>query len=104
MDRSLILGVMPKTGSIKQLTVRKDLQEKVKLSQEEITKFDIQDQFNSKEEPVGMLWNKEGKVAVFEYEFTDLEIEELKVLIKFADKFGVLHEDNIALCQQLKLA
>lgn len=72
-ERIILPGILKPEGNYIYLTIRKDILDKVNLSQEEINKFGL----TVKEETLS--WNPKFKDEMFKINFTDLESNEIKL-------------------------
>ena len=67
LDRLMIQSIIPSRGKIEDMIMRADILEKIKITQEEVEKFNIEE--NEK----GVKWDKSGDEHKIEVEFTELE-------------------------------
>jgi hypothetical protein len=91
-DRLLLGNFLPEKTGLKDLIIKNDILDKTKITQEDILKYQIN------ETEKATTWNKDGVLAVFEIEFTELEILLLKSSIKdLAEKKELMmHHLNLA--------
>lgn len=73
-QRIQVLQILPSKGDIKTLRIVKDIESKLSITQEEIVKYE----FNTTPDGKAYTWNKEGVTDEVDYEFSDLEISEVK--------------------------
>jgi hypothetical protein len=89
-DRLLIGNILPSKGDLVTLTIKHDLSEKIKITQEEIVEVEL----TTNEQ--GLSWNTEKEVER-EFELTELEkklvVDELKKL----DEAKELTDDTVKL-------
>lgn len=93
LDRIMIQTIFPESGNRKEITIRKDINEKVKLTQSDFEKYEMV--FNEKG---GVSWNQEGAKAEFPIEFTKLEEDEIVACLKSLDTNKKLKFDHDGLC------
>lgn len=91
LDRIILKGLLRTEGSFIDLTIRKDLVEKIDISQEEIKEFEIKTVGNSLE------WSTEASEKEFEYDLTDLETNAVVEQLKKLDKEEKLSSDHMNL-------
>jgi len=94
-ERLLISTLYPQKSSLKNQIVVRDIKEKVKISQDELTKYDI------KENNGVITWNQ-GKVENKVIDFTQMEIDLLKNQISEADKKNEITQNLVELCLKLQ--
>lgn len=90
-DRLLLINLLPQKGNFVTMTIREDLFNKIKISQEEIEVTEMHST------DAGVTWNtdKEGEERLFE--FSELEIEMVKNILKSLDEKKELTADTIDL-------
>jgi hypothetical protein len=81
-----------KQGSFTEVIIIRDIKKKVDITQEEVKKFEIIPLANG-----ALGWNVEGQKSEFEYEFTDLEVNEIKLALKEINDKKLVTEDHIHL-------
>jgi len=78
-ERLLVKGILPQEDSFTNLILRKDLIEKIEITQEEIKKFEIKSVEN------GAVWNSKGQKDKLELEISSLEGKYLSEVLKKLD-------------------
>lgn len=94
-DRVLLGSFLPEKTGLKDLIIKNDILDKTKITQEDILKYQIAENENA------TTWNKDGASAVFEIEFTELEIVLLKSSIKDLAEKKELTMHHLSLAKQL---
>lgn len=94
LDRIVLQGALPIQGNIKTLTIVRDVNKKIGLTQDEFKKYNIQFSGDA------TVWNDAGNKAKFTYEFTGLEIVEIKNALKKLSDSGQLHMDALGVCEK----
>ncbi len=85
-ERIAISTMLPLEGNYTFHVIKKDLLKKIGVSQEEIEKYKIKENFGEDKKISWLTWNDKGIKASFEYEFTELEKNEIKLsLIKVSE-------------------
>jgi len=92
LEKIMLTTIFPKQGSRKELLVREDIINKVKLTQKDFSDFNIQET-----EKGGLTWDEKGVVSKFDIEFTDLEIDEIKASLKVLDEEKKLTREHNSL-------
>jgi len=89
-DRIVILNILPQQGNFTTLTVKHDLVEKIKITQEEIKDLEMG-------EESGMIkWNVDKDIDK-EFDLTDLEKKLIKDTLKELDEKKQLNDDTFNL-------
>lgn len=96
LDRILIGSIFPESGSFSQLIVRKDIIEKVKVNQSDISEYDIK----TTEGSADITWNAKGVEDVKEMDFTDLECAEIKKCLTVLSNTEKLTNQHLDLWEQ----
>ena len=94
-DRLTMSSILPKEGSIISMTVTKDVMDKVKLSQAEMTKVGL------KNSPTGLSWDDKadkGKTI----EFTSAELEVMRGQITLLDNQKKITLELLPLCEKIR--
>lgn len=94
-DRLQLARLYPQKESLKNQILIKDIQEKVKITQEELEKYEI------KEDKGLILWNKE-KAEEKAVDFTDMEIALLREQIKSLDEKKEVTQNILDLCIKIQ--
>ncbi len=94
-DRMLISQLYPKEGNLISQILVKDISKKVKITQEDIDKYEI------KSDKGSINWNLKKEKEI-EVDFTDKEIELLKEQVEKLDKENKITQDNLELCLKIK--
>ncbi len=98
LEKILISGILPQQGNIKTLTITKDINNKIGLSQKEIK--DNQVVFNERGE---VLINNKITKEIFDLKFTDLETNEIKLALTKMDKENKLTFHHLTLTEKFKV-
>lgn len=78
LERVILSGsVLSNMGSYEYLILKKDILNKIAVTQEELKKFEIKST-----EQGGLSWNEKGSKSKFEIEFSDMEKNEIKLSLK----------------------
>ena len=93
LDRILLLNLLPEEGNLKTLIIVKDIRTKIVITQEEINKYKLE--VNGGQ----ITWDNKAGMETFEYKFTELERNEIKLALEQADKNKKLREDHIEVCK-----
>jgi hypothetical protein len=92
-DRVMITPFLPEKGGFTTMIVKRDLLEKIQLTQAEILEIGLTEQPNG-----GLRWQKELEVG---FELTDLEIKMLKDGAKRLDQNEALTTDLVDLYKKI---
>ncbi len=98
LEKIMIANILPSEGNIKTLTIVKDLKNKVQLTQKDIKDFAII--VNDKG---SISWNEKGAKAKFEINFTELELNEVKLALQKLDKEKKITVDLMSLIDLFKI-
>jgi len=80
IHRLLLIANLPKKGGSVSFAIKSDIIDKTKLTQEEITKYEISDT------DVGVKFNKEGGKVKFDIKYTDAECVFIEKFLNSLDK------------------
>lgn len=80
IERIILFNLLPQQGDFKSLIIVDDIRKKIGLNQLEIEKYEV------KTEGKGVSWNEKGDKAKFDYEFTSLEKNEIKLCFEEINK------------------
>jgi hypothetical protein len=89
-QRLILINLLPKKGDFVLLTVKQDLYDKIKISQEDIKLAEI------KSTEKGLSWNTEKDFEI-EIEISELEHEMVKTILKKLDEEKELTDDTVDL-------
>lgn len=89
-DRIVLPPILPSQGSYSDMIVRRDLIEKITLTQEELTEFEIKTEDNR------ITWNEE-KQRDFEIDLTELEYTLTKEALEKLDTNKEITDDFVEL-------
>lgn len=89
IERIVLTGSLPKESDLKTMWIVKDIKEKIKLTQDEIAKFNI------KQSNEGVIVEKNDQKR--EFEFTPLEQNEIKLMLEKLSKEKKVSESHISL-------
>jgi len=89
-ERLGIPAILPQEGDHNTIIIKKDLIEKVKVNQEEITEFKIESEGEM------IKWDSNVDTSK-EFEFTDLEKNLISTMLKQLDTEKKLNDDTIGL-------
>ena len=78
VERIQILTLLPEKGDLKTLRIVKDIESKLVITQDEIVNYN----FKLTEDGKAYSWNEEGRAATLDVEFTNLELDEIKKVLK----------------------
>ena len=81
-DRILISSLLPTEGDYTFHIVKKELLTKVAVTQDEVNKFEIKEVKPKDGSPSFLNWNPKGGTSKFEYDFTTLEKNEIKLALR----------------------
>lgn len=98
LDRIILQNILPREGNIRTLTIVKDIQKKIELTQSEFKDFDIQVLADGK-----ITWNKEANEMDFDILFSELETIEIKLILKKLDKEKKISIDMFGLIKLFKV-
>lgn len=98
LDRIVLLQILPSEGNMKTLTINRDLKKKLELKQKEYTDYNIQI-----DESGRVAWNEKGIKASFEYNFSALEENEIKLALQQKDRDKKMTQDMLGLCELFKV-
>lgn len=87
-ERIILPSIFPEKGSFDKLVIRDDINEKIKITQEEIAKYKIQATEDGK-----ISFDLGEDVNEFEYNFTELEAQEIKNNLKSLSEKDELHRE-----------
>lgn len=93
LERLVLTSSLPKTGGAVEFSLKADILEKIKLTQEDIEKYEIKDLPNGG----GVRFNSEGKTATFEINFTETEFGFIKNHLKNLDAKKTLTDNTYRL-------
>jgi hypothetical protein len=93
LDKIMLGSILPAEGNIKTLTIVKDIREKIQVTQDEISKFEIQSTGAS------LTWNEKGTKAEFDLDLTELEKIEIKLCLQKLDREKKLSVDMLSLVE-----
>lgn len=92
LDRIMISNTLPEKGGFTDLIVRKDIIEKLRITQEEIEKFQITTK------PSGQVeWEKELTPDNFDFEFTKREAQLIHGTLKDLDRVKQLSPNHLGI-------
>ncbi len=80
-ERISVSTMLPAEGNYGFFIVKKDLLAKVGVSQEELKKYKIETKLSEDQKLSWLTWNEAGTKARFDYEFTELEKNEIKLAL-----------------------
>lgn len=80
-ERIAISGILAPEGDYSFLILKRDITSKVTLSQDEMKKFGFKT-VQGEDGKSWYTWNSKAETSKFQYEFTDLEKNELKLALK----------------------
>lgn len=83
-DRIHLPSILKTEGSYIYLTIRKDIIEKLALTQEELKKYEVKEVKEGKQKG-WLTWNKKTP-SYFDFSFTELEKNEIKLALEKLDK------------------
>jgi len=83
-DRIHLPSILKTEGSYSYLIIRKDIIEKLQITQEELKKYEIKE-VQGGEKGGWLTWNKKTP-SHFEFSFTELEKNEIKLALEKLDK------------------
>ena len=90
-DRLMLQGVLPQSGDLISQTIVKDIQDKIRITQQEMT----EGEFRAEKESI--MWNP-LKVKEVEFDFTNAEVNTLKDAVKKLDEEKKITMENIEMC------
>ena len=93
-DRLMLQGVLPQSGDLISQTIVKDIQDKIRITQQEMT----EGEFRAEKESI--MWNP-LKVKEVEFDFTNAEVNTLKDAVKKLDEEKKITMENIELCLKI---
>ena len=96
-ERISLSGILPQEGDYSFLIVKRDILKKIAVSQDELKKFEIKTVQGEKGQGSFLTWNAKGEKEKFNYSFTDLEKNELKLALKKLSDDKKLTEDLLGL-------
>lgn len=79
-QRVMLRTILPQKGTRVEMILSEALDNKLEITAEEISKFEIKDVTHDGQP--GITWNNEGEKSVFSIEFLDVEVEALKKSLK----------------------
>lgn len=94
LTRLVVLGHLPKEGSIVEMIAVRNLRKKLHFSSEEV------DALKLEENEQGVRWNSEAKPV--EFEFNDSEVTVLNKMIEAMDSNGTVTEAMLDIIDQLR--
>jgi hypothetical protein len=80
INRISLPSLFPQKSSFEKLIILNDIQNKIKLTQEEVTKFEV------KSSDTSITWNDNGSKAEFDIDFTESESNLIADLLKTLSK------------------
>lgn len=83
-DRIHLPSILKTEGKYSYLIIRKDIIEKLQITQEELKKYEIKE-VQDKEQGGWLTWNKKTP-SHFDFSFTELEKNEIKLALEKLDK------------------
>lgn len=83
-DRIHLPSILKTEGSYSYLIIRKDIIEKLQITQEELKKYEIKE-VQGGEQSGWLTWNKKTP-SHFDFSFTELEKNEIKLALEKLDK------------------
>jgi predicted DNA-binding transcriptional regulator YafY len=89
LDRIILPSVLKQEGNYIYITLRSDILKKVNLTQEEVTKFELITQENG-----AVTWPLKFSSLEFDVEFSELELNEIKLALQSLDSQGKITEEN----------
>ena len=104
LERSTLLGILPKEGNIITLRLNRELTAKVGLSAEDFETFEIKSIPDEKDPGKSWTsWNAQGRVPT-DIDFATAETELVKKELKKLDDAGKLNLDMISLYEKFGVA
>lgn len=92
-DRIVLGSLLPREASFEKLIIARDLQEKIKVTQDEVKKFSIKPTEDGK----NISWDISEEENHFFYEFTDLEKKLIKEELEKKDRESKLEAAHLNL-------
>jgi hypothetical protein len=93
-ERLILQGLLPQQGSMLTMTIVQEVQDKIKITSDEISKL------NMKETKQGITWDAEKEIEL-ELELNDSIKKVLKESAQKADKEEKVTTENLSLIQKL---
>ena len=104
LERSTLLGILPKEGNIITLRLIRELTGKVGLSAQDFVTFDIKTEHDKKDpEKTWTTWNERGS-APTEIEFAAAEIEQIKKALTELNTNQKLKMDQMSVYDKFMIA
>ena len=104
LERSTLLGILPKEGNIITLRLNRELTGKVGLSAEDFANFEIKTTQDPKDPDKSWTsWNAKGS-APTDIDFADVEVGLVRTELKKLDTAGKLNESMISLYEKFGVA
>lgn len=92
IDRVILLSLLPQKASFTELLVISDIKSKLVISQQESEELQLKDLPNGQ-----ISWSKEASEKVFEYSFSEAEINIIKEQLKKLNDGKELTEQHIGI-------
>lgn len=89
-DRIVLLGILKTEANYTTLIINKDIKKKVQITQDELVKYKFKNLSDG-----NVAWEETGEI--FDIEFTDLEINEIKNNLNKLEQDNKLTESHIGL-------
>ena len=94
-ERFKIMASLPEKGTFEKQIIKKDLLEKISITQKDVEKYSISEIGDK------LSWKFVDDSDSEEFTFSELEVHFLKSLLKKQDEDGELHDDLIVLYKTL---
>jgi len=96
LDRIILPNILPAEGSFDTLILKKDVLEKVQITQKELEKYEI------RAEEGRVIWNEAGAKYELEVELTELETKLVTEQLKKLDDDNKLDDNTVNLYKKFK--
>lgn len=98
-DRINMPSIFPTEGSYEFLIIRKSILEKISINDSELEKYNIKT-ISEGEQKGWIVWNEKGRLARFNYDFSDLQKNEIKLALKKISEDKKLNDATLSLYEK----
>jgi hypothetical protein len=98
-DRINLPSILKEEGNYEFLIIKKSIKNKVAVSELELEKYNIKT-VSDGEQKSWITWNKEGAEAKFNYDFSELEKNEIKLALKKLSEDNKLNDVTLSLYEK----
>lgn len=98
-DRINLPSIFASEGSYEFLIIKKSIIDKVAIKESEVSKYEIKT-ITEGERKGWIQWNKEGLDAKFDYDFSELEKNEIKLALKKLSEDKKLNDVTLSLYEK----